>query len=121
MALTRAGESLTHQGEVLGTVRYMSPEQARGVDVDTRSDQFSFGILLYEMLTRIHPFERETAAETLVAIMRDEAAPVRTHHAELPASCSTQCRCGSSTAQPCALPVEGLRLGSLSVACRYGR
>jgi predicted ATPase/tRNA A-37 threonylcarbamoyl transferase component Bud32 len=85
-ATTLTGESLTRQGEVLGTINYMSPEQARGAEVDTRSDQFSFGILLYEMLTGVHPFERETAAETLVAIMRDEAAPVRTHRAELPAA-----------------------------------
>jgi predicted ATPase/tRNA A-37 threonylcarbamoyl transferase component Bud32 len=85
-ATTITSASLTRQGEVLGTVNYMSPEQARGAEVDIRSDQFSFGTLLYEMLTGVHPFERETAAETLVAIMREEAAPVRTHHKELPAA-----------------------------------
>jgi len=60
-------------GMVLGTVAYMSPEQARAKPVDFRSDQFSCGIVLHEMLSGKPPFERETAPETLTAILREEA------------------------------------------------
>jgi tetratricopeptide (TPR) repeat protein len=54
----------------------MSPEQATGREMDARSDQFSFGVMLYEMLTRVRPFERETRTETLAAILRDDPAPM---------------------------------------------
>lgn len=62
---------LTAPGAMLGTCGYMSPEQIRGDDVDLRSDIFSFGIVLYEMLVGRHPFLRENAAETITAILRD--------------------------------------------------
>jgi serine/threonine protein kinase/tetratricopeptide (TPR) repeat protein len=65
----------TDPGVVLGTVSYMSPEQARGTKVDHRSDVFSFGILLYEMLARKLPFQGPSSVETLNAILRD--APPR--------------------------------------------
>ena len=63
---------LTSAGAVLGTVSYMSPEQAQGLPVDHRSDQFSLGIVLYEMLTGMRPFRGNSAAETLTAIIREE-------------------------------------------------
>ena len=66
----------TRDGVVMGTVGYMSPEQASGVTADFRSDQFSFGLVLYEMLTARRPFERPTSAETLAAIIRDDAPPM---------------------------------------------
>jgi len=62
----------TAAGRVLGTVGYMSPEQARGQTVDHRSDLFSFGCVLYEMVTGRPPFARDTAAEAITAILRED-------------------------------------------------
>ena len=66
----------TEAGIVLGTVPYMSPEQARGVAVDYRSDQFSLGIVIYELGAGVHPFKRNAPVQTLSAIIGDEAAPL---------------------------------------------
>ncbi|HEY7574511.1 MAG TPA: serine/threonine-protein kinase, partial [Thermoanaerobaculia bacterium] len=66
----------TQPGKVVGTVAYMSPEQTLGMPLDFRSDQFSFGSILYEMATGKRAFERGTTAETLTAIIREEPAPV---------------------------------------------
>jgi Tol biopolymer transport system component len=62
----------TLPGTVMGTVGYMSPEQVRGEPIDPRSDIFSFGAVLYEMLTGKRAFKRETSAETMTAILREE-------------------------------------------------
>ena len=62
----------TDTGTVMGTVGYMSPEQVRGADVDTRTDIFSFGAVFYEMLTGVRAFKRDTTAETMTAILNDE-------------------------------------------------
>jgi Tol biopolymer transport system component len=62
----------TSPGMVMGTVGYMSPEQVRGEPSDARSDIFSFGAVLYEMLTGKRAFKRETPAETMTAILREE-------------------------------------------------
>jgi TolB-like protein/Tfp pilus assembly protein PilF len=62
----------TRQGLTMGTPQYMSPEQARGERVDFRSDQFSFGALLYELATKRAPFERGSIIETAAAVIADE-------------------------------------------------
>ncbi len=65
---------LTEAGTVLGTAAYMSPEQAKGEPADARSDIFSFGVVLYEMLSGRQAFPRNSAIETMAAIVRDEPA-----------------------------------------------
>jgi predicted ATPase len=67
-----ASTSITEQGMLLGTVGYMSPEQATGGEVDFHSDQFSFGSVLYEMVTGSPAFRKKTHAETMAAILRDD-------------------------------------------------
>jgi serine/threonine protein kinase/Tol biopolymer transport system component len=71
-------------GMILGTVGYMSPEQATGAKVDFRSDQFSFGTILYEMVTGKPAFDRETAVETLSAIIRDDPEPITLSQPRIP-------------------------------------
>jgi predicted ATPase len=72
-------------GEMVGTLQYMSPEQAANGRADYRSDQFSFGLVLYEMVTGKHPFKRSTAAETVVAILREPAEPLGVQSLDAPA------------------------------------
>src|SRR5262245_10658125 len=67
--------TLTAQGAVVGTVAYMSPEQAQGQPVDARSDIFSFGVLLYELLSGRSAFQGDTVAEVFSALLRDEPPP----------------------------------------------
>ena len=67
--------SLTQTGTLLGTPAYMAPEQIRGEPAETRSDIFSFGVVLFELLTGEHPFKRGTVSDTIAAILRD--APAR--------------------------------------------
>jgi predicted ATPase/serine/threonine protein kinase len=80
---TRTRQTLP--GTMVGTIEYMSPEQASGRAVDFRSDQFSFGSVLYEMLTDRPAFQRGSKAETLAAILRDHLEPVSSLNPEAPA------------------------------------
>jgi TolB-like protein/Flp pilus assembly protein TadD len=66
------GTSRTEPGTVMGTLGYMSPEQVRGLPVDHRSDIFSFGAVLYELLSGRRAFQKETASDTMAAILRDD-------------------------------------------------
>ncbi len=81
--LTVADE--THEGAVVGTAGYMSPEQASGQPVDFRSDQFALGSLFYEMLSGRRAFQRATRAETIAAVIREEPEPLTAGAARLPA------------------------------------
>ncbi len=80
---TISGE-MTREGRVFGTVAYMSPEQARGLPTDPRSDQFSFGVTLYEMLAVRVPFRGKTPTDTLTAIIRDDPEPPSSLNADIP-------------------------------------
>jgi eukaryotic-like serine/threonine-protein kinase len=72
-----AVEDLTASGAVIGTIAYMSPEQARGEPVDARSDIFSFGLVFYEMISGANPFQRPNQMDTLSTIIRDAAPPLQ--------------------------------------------
>ena len=76
---------LTVEGKILGTLTYMSPEQARGEKVDTRSDIFSYGILLYRMFTREFPFEGPDRVSVLAKILEAKHTPVRQKNEAIPA------------------------------------
>ena len=88
MALTSGAEetveALTGAGAVLGTVGYMAPEQVRGEVVDARADLFAFGAVLYEMLTGRRAFRRDTSAETMTAILREEPPTLSESGIDLP-------------------------------------
>jgi len=71
-------------GGLSGTPAYMSPEQARGTAGDFRTDQFSFGALVYEMATGQHAFRRDTMADTLAAVLHDEPKPISTINPRIP-------------------------------------
>lgn len=75
-ATPRQAKELTEPGLIIGTATYMSPEQARGEQVDIRSDQFSLGLVLYEMLTGIAAFDRGSAVSTLAAIVNEDCPPI---------------------------------------------
>ena len=76
----------TQAGMILGTVAYMSPEQARGLPIDKRSDVFSYGILLYEMAAGKVPFQGASALDTLHAIAYEQTRPVSTVRTDIPYS-----------------------------------
>lgn len=82
---TMGAAPMTVEGSILGTVAYMSPEQAQGKRVDARGDIFSFGVVMYEMLTGTKAFAHDSAITTLTAILRDEVKPVGELVAGVPA------------------------------------
>ncbi|HVS04056.1 MAG TPA: protein kinase [Thermoanaerobaculia bacterium] len=84
-APTLAAGSLTHSGMILGTLGYLSPEQAAGERADERSDLFSLGVVLYEMLAGAAPFARDSPIRSLGAVLHDPAPPLGRLRGDLPA------------------------------------
>ena len=82
--VTTSSSLRTPDGVILGTAAYMSPEQARGLAVDYRSDQFSFGAILYELATGRRAFERPSPIETLAAVIADQPEPLHRLAPDLP-------------------------------------
>jgi predicted ATPase/serine/threonine protein kinase len=81
---SNATTSISEHGTIMGTIGYMSPEQATDGEVDFRSDQFSFGSVLYEMVTGFPAFQKKTHAETIAAILRDEPDSVGSRMLQAP-------------------------------------
>jgi serine/threonine protein kinase/tetratricopeptide (TPR) repeat protein len=83
LAAIQGGEHLTQTGSTLGTVGYMSPEQVLGDEIDHRSDLFSLGVVLYEMIAGRTPFERDNEAATLKAIGQDSPEPLARYKSDI--------------------------------------
>ncbi|MCU0664683.1 MAG: serine/threonine protein kinase [Myxococcota bacterium] len=81
---TLGGPRLTMEGIVVGTVKYLSPEQGQAKPVDHRADIFSFGMTIYRLLTGIVPFDHENVAKSLIARIREAAPPIRKLKPDLP-------------------------------------
>ncbi len=79
-------QTISEPGKVFGTLAYMSPEQAEGREVDARSDIFSFGCVLYELITGQRAFEEETGMATLAAVVAKSPRPARDFSPGLPRS-----------------------------------
>lgn len=84
LAAVAGDDKLTKTGSTLGTVAYMSPEQVSGRDIDQRSDLFSFGVVLYELIAGRTPFRRDSEGATLRAIMQDIPEPLTRYKSEVP-------------------------------------
>ena len=82
---TLTAAPLTREGAIMGTVNYMSPEQAEGLKVDGRSDIFSFGAVLYEMVTGHRAFDGDSGISTLSAVLRDDVKPIPEIAPDVPA------------------------------------
>jgi len=83
-AMTAMAVAATDPGTVLGTVGYMAPEQVRGQATDPRTDLFALGAVLYEIFTGKRAFQRDTAAETMTAILREDPPDLSLSRADLP-------------------------------------
>ena len=84
LAAIRGSDHLTKTGSTLGTIGYMSPEQVLGEEIDHRSDLFSLGVILYEMITKQNPFKRDSEAATLKAVSDDALEPLSRYKSCVP-------------------------------------
>jgi len=84
LARTLGSDGMTQTGAMLGTMEYMSPEQALGKDLDQRSDIFALGLILYELLAGERPFVAESALASLIKRTQESAVPVLERNAEIP-------------------------------------
>ena len=83
LAVVRGTDKLTQNGSTLGTIGYMSPEQVEGKEVDSHSDLFSLGVVLYELLTGRNPFRRDSHAATFKAILQDDPQPITRYKSDV--------------------------------------
>jgi tetratricopeptide (TPR) repeat protein/predicted Ser/Thr protein kinase len=88
MARTVEGDGMTQSGALVGTMEYMSPEQAMAGNLDQRSDLFAVGLILYELLTGKMPYKAESALASLIKRTQQRAAPVSDHDETIPAALS---------------------------------
>ncbi len=84
LASVPGSEVLTRAGSTLGTIAYMSPEQARGIEIDRRSDLFSLGVVIYELVAGLTPFKQENDMATMNKIITQEAEPLARYKADVP-------------------------------------
>ncbi len=84
LASVVGSDQLTKTGSTLGTVGYMSPEQVQGKEIDHRSDLFSLGVVLYELITKQNPFKRDSEAATLAAVSQNNPEPLTRYKADIP-------------------------------------
>jgi tetratricopeptide (TPR) repeat protein len=89
LARTLQGDGMTQTGMMVGTMEYMSPEQAMGKDLDARSDQFAVGLIFYELLTGFMPFHAESAIASLVKRTQERAIPLAEVDTSIPPALST--------------------------------
>ncbi len=85
LARTLEGDGMTQTGALVGTMDYMSPEQALGKDLDQRSDLFTLGLIFYELLTGKMPYKADSVVASLLKRTQERAAPVSSHDASIPA------------------------------------
>ena len=88
LARTLGGDGMTQSGALVGTMEYMSPEQALAKDLDQRSDLFSMGLILYELLTGVTPYKAESAVASLLKRNSERAIPVSDHDGTIPRALS---------------------------------
>jgi eukaryotic-like serine/threonine-protein kinase len=88
LARTMEGDGMTRTGAMLGTMEYMSPEQAQAMDLDARSDIFTMGLICYEMLSGKMPFHADSAVASLLRRTRERAAPISAVSREVPGTLS---------------------------------
>jgi len=84
LAAISGSEQLTKTGSTLGTIGYMSPEQIEGKEIDARSDLFSLGVVLYELITKLNPFKRDSESATLKAVCQDNPEPLARYKTDIP-------------------------------------